>query len=413
MEDNSLLSRYSLELIKTLSKSSGLQSLVDLGYQMLGNPFTITDLSIKLLATTGESKVEDDPVWNELHKNKNFIFRTYSYYLNNSLFDKIEKNEDPFYWLDPYCKYPRIIGKISINDRNVGVLVVCAHNHPFNDCDKEIVSILCAAFSVELQKNRYLNLSSGLSHQSFLLDLLDGNLRDLRIINERLKVLGIKFKGKLFVIYLETQKLTVSNLTLPYLREEVEKKLLNSKAVIYNDNIVILASSEHEIHFLEIETKGLKEFIVNNHLQAGISRTFTDFTEVRERYLESLQALRLGNLLNKEMHFFRYDNYLIYDLIYVHGDNDHYKKFLHHLLLKLIDYDKENNTEFARSLYTYLYHFKNVKDSAVELNIHRNTMFHRIEKIESILNIDLNDGDMLFQLYLSYKILEFLKIPLP
>ena len=39
MEDNLLLSRYSLELIKTLSKGSDLQALVDLGYQMLAQPF--------------------------------------------------------------------------------------------------------------------------------------------------------------------------------------------------------------------------------------------------------------------------------------------------------------------------------------------------------------------------------------
>ena len=52
MEDNLILSRYSLELVRTLSKGSDLQALVDLGYQMLGNPFTITDLSVKLLAST-------------------------------------------------------------------------------------------------------------------------------------------------------------------------------------------------------------------------------------------------------------------------------------------------------------------------------------------------------------------------
>ena len=406
MEDNLILSRYSLELVKTLSKGADLQALVDLGYQMLGNPFTITDLSVKLLASTGETLVTDDPVWNELQINNNFIFETYSYYVKESLFDEIAKNEEPFYWLDPYCKYPRIIGQIPINNRNVAVLVACAHNQDFRECDKEIVSILCDAFSIELQKNKYNHLSQGLLHQSFLLDLLDDKFKDESKIDERIKILGLKLKRKLFVIFLDTQNLDATKSTLPYLREEVEIKLANASAVIYNNNVAILASCENEMHFLENESKVLREFIITYNLQAGISRSFTDLTEVREHYLESVEVLKLGNLVKKETHFFRYADYLIYDVINCHADNENYKKFLHRSLLKLIDYDKKNNTEFVHSFHIYLRNFKNIKDSATALNIHRNTMFYRIEKIESILNVDLNDIDILFQLYLSYKILE-------
>lgn len=406
MEDNLILSRYSLELVKTLSKGADLQALVDLGNQMLGNPFTITDLSVKLLASTGESLVTDDPVWNELQVKKNFIFDTYLYYVKESLFAEIEKHVEPFYWLDPYCKYRRIIGRISIDNRNVAFLVACAHKREFVESDKEIVSILCDAFAIELQKNKYNHLSQGLLHQSFLLDLLDGKFEDESKINERMKILGLKLKRKLFVIFIDTQNFDALKSTLPYLKEEIETKLANATAVIYNNNVAILASCENEIHFLENESKVLREFIITHNLQAGISRSFTDFTEVREHYLESVEALKLGNLIKKETHFFSYAEYLIYDLINCHADNKNNKKFLHRSLLKLMDYDKKNSTEFVHSFHIYLCNFKNIKDSATALNIHRNTMFYRIEKIESILNVDLNNVDILFQLYLSYKILE-------
>lgn len=406
MEDNLILSRYSLELVKTLSKGSDLQALVDLGYKMLGNPFTITDLSVKLLASTGETLVTDDPVWNELQTKKNFIFDTFSYYVKESLFDEIAKHEEPFYWLDPYCKYPRIIGKISINNQNVAALVVCAHNKDFRESDKEIVSILCDAFSIELQKNKYNHLSQGLLHQTFLLDLLDDKFKDESKIDERIKILGLKLKRKLFVIFLDKQNFDATKSTLPYLREEVELKLANASAVIYNNNVAILASSDNELHFLENESNGLRGFISTNNLQAGISRSFTDLAEVREHYLESVEALQLGNLVKKETHFFRYADYVIYDLINSHADSENYKKFLHPSMRKLMNYDKKNSTEFVHIFHIYLRNFKNIKDSATALNIHRNTMFYRIEKIESILNVDLNDIDILFQLYLSYKILE-------
>ena len=413
MKDNSLLSNYSLKLVKALSKDSGLQGLMDLGYEMLGNPFTITDFSTKLLASTGETKVTDDPVWNELMTKNNFIFQTYSYYVKNSLFHEITRNEAPFYWSDPYCKYPRLIGKIQIDHRDVAYLVACAHNRDFNESDKEIVSLLCDAISIQLQKTKYIDFSRGHLHQSFLHDLFEGKFEDEGLITERIKVLNLKFKSKLFVVTLDVQNFDSSKSTLPYLRDEVENKLANAKAVIYNQHIVILTSCENELHFLENELKTLKEFIQANNLRAGISRSFTKLTDVKDHYLESIGAIKLGSLLKKEQYVFRYENYLIYDFISNFSPIEKCKNFIHPALLKLIEYDKENATECVRSFYTYLYHFKNIKDSAAILNIHRNTMFHRIEKIENILNIDLNDGDVLFQLYLSYKILEFLKIDLP
>ncbi|OLN26864.1 PucR family transcriptional regulator [Desulfosporosinus metallidurans] len=413
MEHNTLLSQFSLRLIKTLSKESGLQALVDLGYEILGNPFTITDSSVKLLASTGETKVTDDPVWNELKMNNNFIFQTYSYYVRNSLYNEIARNEAPFYWSDPYCKYPRLIGKIRINNRDVASMVVCAHNRDFKESDKESVSLLCDAFSIELQKTKYIDFSQGLMHQSFLYDLLDGKFEDERLIVERIKILSLKFKSKLFVINIDIQNFDKSRSTLPYMRDEIENKLANAKAIVYNQNVVVLASCENDRHFQEIELKTLKEFINTNNLQAGISRPFSKLTDVKEHYLESVEAIKLGNYLNREQHFYKYEDFLIFDLIsnYTHGEKC--KKFIHHSLILLIEYDKENGTDYVRSFYTYLCNFKNVKDSATILNIHRNTMFHRIEKIENLLNVDLNDGDVLFQLYLSYKILEFFKIALP
>ncbi|HBV88410.1 MAG TPA: PucR family transcriptional regulator [Desulfosporosinus sp.] len=413
MEYNSLLANYSLKLIKVLSEESGLQALVDLGYEMLGNPFTITDLSVKLLASTGKTKVTDDPVWNELKVNNNFIFQTYSYYVRNRLFNEIAINDTPFYWSDPYCKYPRLIGKIQINNKNVAVIVVCAHNRDFKESDEALVSLLCDVISIELQKTKYIHFSQGLLHQHFLHDLLDGKFEDERLIAERMKILSLKFKSKLFVISLNIQNLDSSISTLPYLRDEIEKKIVNSKALIYNHTVVILASCENEIHFLEIELKALKEFLKTNNLQAGISRSFSKLADTKLYFSESIEVINLGNILNKEKYFFKYDDYIIFDLINRYPSADKCKHLIHRSLIKLIEYDKENGTEYVRSFYTYLLNFKNIKESAAIINIHRNTMFHRIEKIESLLNVDLNNGDVLFQLYLSYKILEFLKLHSP
>lgn len=292
-------------------------------------------------------------------------------------------------------------------------MAVCAHNRDFEERDEELVSLLCEAYSIELQKTKYLDFSQSLMHQSFLFDLLNGKFEDEGLIIERLKILGLKFKSKLFVINIDIQNLDKSKSTLPYMRDEIENKLVNAKAIVYNQNVVVLASCENDRKFLEIELGALKEFIVSNNLQAGISRPFLKLANVRGHYLESMEALKLGKLINKEQNFYKYEDYLIIDLLNKNSNADNCKRYIHHSLLRLIEYDKENGTDYVHSFYIYLCNFKNTKESAAILNIHRNTLFHRMEKIEQLLNVDLNDGNVMFQLYLSYKILEFLRIPLP
>ena len=153
-------------------------------------------------------------------------------------------------------------------------------------------------------------------------------------------------------------------------------------------------------------------FLKTYHLYAGMSRCFHNLEEVQEHYFQSLDALRLGMLLNKEEYFHPYEEYAIYHFAESSGV-ENLRKNCHPSLLRLIEYDNENNTDYTRSLYTFIIHSKNITESAKASNIHRNTMFYRLEKIESIMDIDINNSNTFLHLHLSFKILELLKIDLP
>lgn len=129
--------------------------------------------------------------------------------------------------------------------------------------------------------------------------------------------------------------------------------------------------------------------------------------------MQSLDALRLGMFLNKEEYFFPYEEYALYHFAESCSDVENLKRNCYPALLKRIDYDRENKTEYSRSLYTFVIYSKNITESANALNIHRNTMIYRLEKIEAIMDIDINNSNTLLHLHLSFKILELLKIDLP
>ena len=61
-----------------------------------------------------------------------------------------------------------------------------------------------------------------------------------------------------------------------------------------------------------------------------------------------------------------------------------------------------------KCLHTYLVNEKSRLETADILNICRSTLANRIDKIQQIMNIDLNDSITTFRLILTFTILEYI-----
>ena len=68
--------------------------------------------------------------------------------------------------------------------------------------------------------------------------------------------------------------------------------------------------------------------------------------------------------------------------------NDFAASFIHPSIEKLGRYDKEHSSSLVHTLRTYLLCGCNSTDTAQNLKIHRNTLLHRLNKIQEITNMD-------------------------
>ena len=411
--EDAVLAENSLKMLEALAEESSLQRLVEIGYEMFGNPILLIDMSLKTIAFASNSKITDDPVWNEFVNSGYPSLSLVNYYASNKINQVINQSESPFIWTDSYSKYPRIMSKVVFGGKLIAVLSIIAHDKPLQDSDLELADLLSKAISIELQKNKFIHYSRGLMHENFIEELLTGKIKDGTIIDERIKVLNINLRKNLYTLTLDISDFDSTKGSLIYLRNELEQKMPNSKAVVHDDKIVLIISYDDDRQYNKSEINKLKMFLKTKQLFAGMSRCFYSLEEVQEHYLQSYNALKLGMLLNKKEYFFPYEEYAIYHFAESCSDIKNLKRNCHPSLLKLIEYDKDNNTDYTRSLYTYIINSKNISESANALNIHRNTMFYRLEKIKSITDIDLNNSNIFLHLHLSFKILELLKIDLP
>ena len=75
-------------------------------------------------------------------------------------------------------------------------------------------------------------------------------------------------------------------------------------------------------------------------------------------------------------------------------------------LLKLMNYDRENDTQYFKTLRTYLIEERDIPRTAQALIIHRTTLQYRLKKIRAIVPLDMDDPWRRLYLLMSLWILE-------
>ena len=83
------------------------------------------------------------------------------------------------------------------------------------------------------------------------------------------------------------------------------------------------------------------------------------------------------------------------------------KYLCHPDLMTLRDYDRENHTQLLKTLYCYLACGLNATAAAEALYIHRNTLYQRLGKIETLITSNLNNPETRLYLQISYQIGDF------
>ncbi|RJW44254.1 PucR family transcriptional regulator [Clostridiales bacterium TF09-2AC] len=70
--------------------------------------------------------------------------------------------------------------------------------------------------------------------------------------------------------------------------------------------------------------------------------------------------------------------------------------------------DKHYNTGLMSTLNQYLLYTRNITKVAAILNIHRNTLLYRLNRIKEITNLNLENGDEYIKMMLHIKIKEYI-----
>lgn len=138
-------------------------------------------------------------------------------------------------------------------------------------------------------------------------------------------------------------------------------------------------------------------------LYAGLSTPYHGIHSVSKCYDEANKSL--SYLINiKKTGIINYKKLGI-NRLFLKQHSSEIESFTDDILFPLFSEKAESN-DLKNTLFTYIKLNKSINDTAEKLHIHKNTLYHRLKKIEELLELELNNSDDFLQIMLAYHLHE-------
>ena len=412
---NSFLSVGSMadDMLQSLSNSNHLSDLINISYKYLGNPIVITDTNWKALCMAPDIDINDND-WMLFRNQATLTMEVVAANVEVHLADQLQNSEMCLYWKDKRLDYPRLLYNVRVENIIVGTVSVLEYNRKFTAEDYVLLPIIANAISAELQKMRTISFARGVKYEELLADMLDGKLTNVDIITNRLKNLNAFIKKYFYLLVFDLKNFDIGNYSLPFVRDHLEKMVADSKALIYKETIVLFKSyNKPEQIYETIGAADLNDFLNGRSLRCGVSRCFTNITEMPAAFSQAAAAIEIANHFGMRSMICMYEKYAIYHIAGICDKSTDISKLLSPKLRELLEYDNEHNVSFTKTLECYFRHSRNITDTASELHLHRNSVVYHLNKIQELLGFSFSDSRETLLLELSLRLNDYYTKSLP
>ncbi len=139
-------------------------------------------------------------------------------------------------------------------------------------------------------------------------------------------------------------------------------------------------------------------------LYGGISGPAQTLQDWPQAYDEALQAMQLAQRLKITNEVVAFNSLGVYNLLYELEGQAEVRAFADEIMRPLVEYDQNNRGSLIKTVDAYFTHHGNISQTAESLFVHRNTLLYRMDRIQELTNLQLDQANMRLALHLSLKL---------
>ncbi|MGJ3238909.1 MAG: helix-turn-helix domain-containing protein [Anaerolineae bacterium] len=305
---------------------------------------------------------------------------------------------------------------LQVEKRVAAYLSLVAKDGYIDDFDRLVLSYGADVCSIELAKTRAIESAVEQARGDWVQMWLSGTPADDDLLATRAQQAGFNPQTNYFVavfraITEDGQALPLESL-LSLVRDDMARRGIEGAVGQYVDVIIALYPIDKPENTPRVRTaiEELRQQLVmrtpSGLVAAGISRPAMGLQVLRESYREAKDAVSIAQELGDFENTTFYGDLKLYQLLLALKERnlDHMRRFYQETLGPLVEHDERKQSDLVRTLTGFFDANGNLAQAAKDLDVHRNTLVYRLDRISELTDLDLNDADNRLILHLALKI---------
>ena len=305
---------------------------------------------------------------------------------------------------------------LKVEKRIAGYLSLVDSHDVLDEFDRQVLLYGADVCAIELAKSKAIAFAVEQARGDWVQMWLSGTPADDDLMATRAQQAGFDPESMYMVAVFRATTDAGTSLPLesliPLVRDDITRRQITGAVGQYVDVIVALYPLENAAQaprvrrMIEEVRAQLAMRTPSGLVAAGISRPAGGLSTLREAYREAKDALSIANELGDREQTTFYGDLKLFQLLLALKERnlDHLKRFYAETLGPLVEHDDRKQGDLIRTLNGFFDANGNLAKAATDLDVHRNTLVYRLERISELTGLNLDDAENRLILHLALKV---------
>lgn len=305
---------------------------------------------------------------------------------------------------------------LKVEKRIAAYLSLVARDEDLDEFDRLVLAYGADVCSIELAKSRAIASAVEQARGDWVQMWLSGTSADEALLSARAQQAGFDPQASYVVCVFRAMMDSGHALPLEPLlslvRDDLTRRQIDGAVGQYVDVIVTLYPVENAAQIprtravIDELRSQLAMRTPSGLVVAGISHIAQGLGTLREAYREAKDALSIAHELGDVEKTTFYGDLKLFQLLLALKERnlEHMRRFYNETIGPLVEHDERRQSDLIRTLNGFFIANGNLAQAAKDLDVHRNTLVYRLERISELTNLDLNDADNRLILHLALKV---------
>jgi sugar diacid utilization regulator len=323
-----------------------------------------------------------------------------------------------------------VLAPVAVGDAILGYLAILAEGGgdgdptTSEDLDLQIVQHAATVYALSMMRERVAAEVARQLKDDLFEGLLSGRTQDEQVARERAMRLGYNpgVAYRVMVVMAADADSTHAHSTsaaeerpetvaqrrrlLEALAELCARNSADAFTAVREDALVVLVAEPADARELgRTAVRQAAVLLPAWRVTVGVGGTCASASAIARSYAQARRALETAQRFGHQSDVVAFEDLGVYRLLFHVTDPAELRSFIDQVLGPLIEYDQRHNADFVRTLGTFLAHNGNLQATARELTLHVNSVTYRVQRIQSIASLDLEQSEDRLLAQVALKIL--------